>query len=112
MSSIVITFFLVDDKDEKSWFFEETFLLANINMNIALRILFLTLSIIEVNFTNREFKWKSYTIVKAFPTTKQVELVRNKEFAAAALNLDNKIFIVRLVLFADSVLSLAVYLFW
>lgn len=49
---IVITCFLINDKDEKSCFFEETFLLADISMNITFEMLFLTLNNAEVNFNN------------------------------------------------------------
>lgn len=50
--SIIIIFFLVDNIDEKSQFFEKTFLLVDINIDIAFQLLFLTLSNIKVNFTN------------------------------------------------------------
>lgn len=53
---IVITFFLVNDKDEKFYFFEEVFLLVNINMTISLEMLFLTLSDVKINFTDWELK--------------------------------------------------------
>lgn len=49
---IVITSFRVDNKDGKFPFFEETSLLADISINIALGIFFLTLSNVEVNFNN------------------------------------------------------------
>ena len=49
---IVIAFFLVEDKEGKLRFFEKTFLLANISMNIALEMLFLILSNIEIDFTD------------------------------------------------------------
>lgn len=42
--SIVITFFLIDDKDGKSYFFEEIFLLSGISMDIAFGMSFLILS--------------------------------------------------------------------
>lgn len=49
---IVIVFFLVVDKDRKFRFFEKTFFLSNINMDITLRILFFTLSNAEINFND------------------------------------------------------------
>lgn len=42
----------MDDIDEKFQFFEKTFLLAAISIDIAHRISFLILNNIEVNFTN------------------------------------------------------------
>lgn len=49
---MVIVFFLIDDKDEKSCFFKEIISLANISINVALGISFFTLSNVKVNFTN------------------------------------------------------------
>ena len=40
---IVIASFQIKDKLGRDWFFQETFLLANISMEMILRILFLTL---------------------------------------------------------------------
>ena len=47
---MVIASFLIEYKDKKSRFFEETFLLASFSINIVLKILFLTLSNIKINF--------------------------------------------------------------
>lgn len=44
MFGIVNAFLLIDDKDEKSHIFEETFLFADISIYIAIRIFCLTLS--------------------------------------------------------------------
>lgn len=53
---MVITSFLVENKDGKSCFFEEIFPLANIGRDVDFEMLFLTLSNVEVNFTNWELK--------------------------------------------------------
>lgn len=49
---MVIASFQINDKDRKSCFFEETLLLADININIAFRMLFLILSNVEVSFND------------------------------------------------------------
>lgn len=49
---MVIALFQVDNKDEKSCFFEEIFLLAEISIDVAFRMFFLTLSNVQVNFNN------------------------------------------------------------
>lgn len=46
----------MEDKNEHSYFFEETFFLVDIDMNVAFGILFLILKNVKVNFKNREFK--------------------------------------------------------
>lgn len=49
---MVIVSFQMDDKDKKSRFFEKTFLVADINMDVAFRMSFFTLNNIKVNFNN------------------------------------------------------------
>ena len=55
---------------------------------------FLILSNENVDFLGRELRWRSYTIKKAFLTTKRIKLVDKKEFLAAALDLEHKIYVV------------------
>lgn len=55
-SGIVIALFHVDHKDEKSCFFKETFSLAEISIDIAFGIPFLSLSNVEVNFKDWELR--------------------------------------------------------
>ena len=47
---MIIASFSVEDKEKKSRFFEKMFLLANINIDIALRISFFTLSNDKIDF--------------------------------------------------------------
>lgn len=47
---MVIVFLSIEDKERKSCFFQETFLLADIRIEIDLDISFLTLKNIEINF--------------------------------------------------------------
>lgn len=53
---MVIASFIVDDKDGKSCFFEKTFLLVDISMNIIFGMPFLNLSNVKIDFNDREFK--------------------------------------------------------
>lgn len=53
---MIITLFQVDDEDKKSYFFKKTFLLTNININVAFRMPLLILSNVEVNFNGQELK--------------------------------------------------------
>lgn len=65
---MVIASFLVKEKDESSYFFERTFLLANISIDVALGMFFLTLGNVKVNFTNWELKLRLYITSEVFPT--------------------------------------------
>ena len=55
---------------------------------------FLTLSNADVDFSGRDLRWRTYTTEEALPTTKQVELVGKKEFAAAALDPEHETYVV------------------
>ena len=48
MFGMVLANFQVEDKLQKVWFFQETFLLSNISAEVILDILFLTLSNADV----------------------------------------------------------------
>ena len=91
---MVVAAFSVTDQANRVRFFKETFLVVNVSPDVVLRMPFLTLSGANVNFPKRELWWRSYTIEEAFPTTKQVELVGKKEFAAAFLDPGHETFVV------------------
>lgn len=57
---IVITSFSLDDNVKRSQFFEKTLLLANINMDVALEMSFLTLSNAEIHFTIYKLNLRLY----------------------------------------------------
>lgn len=53
---MIIASFWVDNRGEKSRFFKKTILLADISMDVALQMLFLTLTNIKIKFNNRELR--------------------------------------------------------
>ena len=83
---MVVSIFFMADKDDKERFFEKSFLLADVKPDIVLGMLFLIMSNIDIDFQARDLQWRFYTMRNIFPTTKQVELIGKKEFAAAVLN--------------------------
>ena len=91
---MVVAVFSVEDKANRERFFEKTFLVANVSPEVVFGIPFLTLSVADVDFLGRELRWKTYTTKKALPTTRRVELVGKKEFAAAALDPEHETYIV------------------
>lgn len=56
----------MEDKDEKSRFFEKTFLLAKISIDIVLSMPFFILSNIEINIIDYYIYQKIYTITEVF----------------------------------------------
>ena len=91
---MVVSAFSVTDKANRVRFFEETFLVANVSPKVVLGMPFLTLSGADVDFSGRELRWKTYTAKEALPTTRRVELVGKKEFAAAAIDPEHETYVV------------------
>ncbi len=61
----------------------------------------------------KKFTWRSYTTVKALPTTKQVELIDKKEFAKATLDENSKTFVVHIAaLKASKSAEMLINSFW
>ena len=91
---IVVAAFSVVDKANRVRFFEETFLVANVSPEVVLGMPFLTLSNADVDFSGRDLRWRTYSTEEALPTTRRVELVGKKEFAAAALDPEHETYVV------------------
>ena len=91
---MVIAAFSVVEKANRVRFFEKTFLVANVSPEVVLGMPFLTLSGADVDFSGWELRWRTYTTKKALPTTRRVELVGKKEFAAAALDPEHETYVV------------------
>ena len=96
---MIIAGFQVQDKFRKARFFQETFLLADTSIEVVFGMLFLALSKVKVDFTEKELTWKAYTIAKVLPTTKRVQIICLKEFAKVALDPKQKAFVVHVATF-------------
>ena len=68
--------------------------MADINAEVVLGMLFLTLSNADIQFLEKEFIWRSYTTTEALPITKRIELINKIEFAIAALYGNSETFVV------------------
>ena len=91
---IVITDFQVEDKGNRSRLFQEIFLIADNQFEIILRMFFLKIRNAEVLFGKRTLMWKSYITNKTLSTTKQIQTIDLKKFVIAALDVDNKTFLI------------------
>ena len=60
----------MSDKDERKRFFKESFLLADVKLDVVFKMLFLTMSNADVDFQAWDLQWSSYTTGDIFPTTK------------------------------------------
>ena len=95
---MVIADFQVEEKNGRSRFFQETFLVANTKFEVILGISFLKISNANVAFDEETLMWKSYITNKALLTTKRVQLVDLKEFVIAALDTDSETFVVHMAI--------------
>ena len=93
------------DKANRVKFFEETFLVANVRPEVVFRMLFLTLSSANIDFSGWKLRWRTYTTKEAFPTTRHVELVGKKEFATAALDPEYKTYVVHVASLSSTPLN-------
>ena len=107
---IVIVDCLVKNKFERIRFFQKIFLLANISLEIVLKMLFLTFSKADIWFAEQKFVWMIYIAAEALPTIRKLEIIDKMKFAAATLNEDNKTFIVHIVALAK-LITIPIYSF-
>ena len=91
---MVIAVFQVVYKLGRFRFFQETFLLANISIEVVPGMLFLTFINADIQFAEKKLTWSAYTIEKSLPTIRQVEIIDQKEFAKAVLDENVKAFVV------------------
>ena len=101
---IVIADCSVRDKLRRVRFFQEIFLFANIGLKVVLGMLFPTLSKTDIRFAERELVWRTYMAAEALLTTRIVEIIEKKEFAAAALHADDQIFVVYVAALAELII--------
>ena len=91
---MVVTAFSVTNKANQVRFFKKTFLLANISLEIVFEMLFPILSDADVNFLGQKLRWRTYITKETLPTTRCIELMGEKEFAAAVLELEYETYVV------------------
>ena len=94
------------DKANQVRFFEETFLVANVSPKVVFGMLFLTLSGVDIDFLDQELQYRTYTIKKAFPATRYVELVGKKEFVTVVLDMEYEIFVIHVMVFSSTPLNI------
>ena len=91
---MVVIAFLVIDRANQVRFFEKTFLVANVSLEVVLGMPFFILSSADIDFSVQELRWRTYTTKEVSPTTRHVKLVGKQEFVAAALYPEYKTYVV------------------
>lgn len=87
--------------------------MANTSIEIILKMPFFSLSNLDVKFAILEkLTWRSYTTVKALPTTNWVKLINKREFAKVASDENLKTLVMYIAtLVITKADSMKVYLF-
>ncbi len=90
--------FLLQNSLERVWFFEEAFLLTNINIKIVSRIFFLALNNANIEFIElKKLIWRFYTIIKALSITNRIDIIDKREFANIVLDKNLETFVVHIL---------------
>lgn len=76
--------------------FQEIFLITNTVIEVILGMFFLAFSKVKINFADQKLNWKTDTLNNALLTTKQIEMIDQRDFIAAALALDKKAFVIHI----------------
>lgn len=83
---IAMTGFQINDKLRTLWFFQKTFLMANTNIKMILRMFFRPFSNEDILFANRELIERFYITAMTLLMTKQVEILNKEEFVKVTLD--------------------------
>ena len=94
---MVIVAFLLINKVNQIQFSEKIFPEDNVSLKIVIKIFFLILGDVNVDFLDQELCQKSYTIEEALLTTRLVELIGRKEFVAVVLDPKHETFIINTI---------------
>ena len=103
---MVLASFQIEDKLSRIQYFQKTFLLADISVKVVLRMPFLTLSNVNIQFAEKKLTWRSYITTEALPTTKRVEIIDKKEFAGVALDENVEAFVVHVTSLSLKLISI------
>ena len=76
---MVIAAFQVVNKLGCSRFFKETFLLADISIEVFLGMPFLTFSNVNVQFAEKKLTWRTYITEEALSTIRQIQIIDEKK---------------------------------
>ena len=105
---MTIVGFQIQDGFGQIRFFDETFLPADTSMNVVLEMPLLSLSNADVLFDTGNLTWRIYSIARALPIARRVQLIDKNEFARAALVKNSETFVEHIAVL--EALELAIHL--
>ena len=92
----------LDDKLERTRWFEETFLIANVSHDVVLGMPFLKLGNPDVHFAEGSLTWRDYSVSTSLPTERRIELVEPETFAEDARDDKSACFVVQVAAILDA----------
>ena len=98
--------FLPQKCHRRVWCFEETFLLADTNTEVVLKMLFLFFSNIDFQCNVKKFNWRSWTIAEALPTAWQVKLINKNKFLRTTIDENSELFVINIAALINLKLAL------
>lgn len=108
---MVLASFQIEDKFGQARFFQELFLLANINVEMILGIFFLTFSNAKILFAEQKLIQRFYSIAEALLITKQVKIINKKEFTKIALDTELETFVMYIAALEFLLLGMTIHPF-
>lgn len=91
---MVIVSFQVVNNLNKICFFQEIFGLANINIDIVMKIFFFILNNINILFANKMLICRFHMNLEALPNIWQVKIIYKTEFAKVKLDKNIQVFVI------------------
>lgn len=93
------TILLLQNNLKKVKFFKEIFLLVNINLEVILRISFLSFGNIDIEFARlKRLTLRFYDTIEALPIIYQIQLIDKKKFAHVMLDENADTFVIYLAM--------------
>ena len=68
--------------------------MADTAIKVVLEMPFLAFSKVEINIAKQELNWRIYSLDKALPIIKRIQMINCREFAIAALAIHKEAFVV------------------
>lgn len=106
---MVLANFKVENKQSHIWYFQKTFLLADVSLKMILEIFFFILSNANIFFQEKKLMWRFYAIPEALFITKRVLFISKKKFVKMVLNIKSETFVLCIAVLKILLLGLSLY---
>lgn len=106
---MVIVRFSIQNMSGKIRFFDKTFWLADISIEMVLEIPFLILSNVNIQFDTKSFIWNSYIRFETWFTIKEIELINKHKFVKTALDKNSETFVIHVAVLDTFKLAIQIY---